>query len=159
LFLFLVIDYKDAYRKIKFFEFIFCHLLFILTLFSHMDKKKRKKNFFLVHILDQTKRTYMDRVSFLYIWTNRQIYALRPCIYLATSRRGKKIDEQERGRERGRRRRRKSKNKSTAINLLLCRQRHSTFYFFIRMVLPLFSSLSFSLNYDGGLHWVLQITD
>jgi hypothetical protein len=78
------------------FVFYFCHLLFILTLFSHINKKKKKKNF-LVHILDQTKRTYMDRVSFLYIWTNRQIYALRPCIYLATTRRGKKIDE--RGRE------------------------------------------------------------
>jgi hypothetical protein len=57
------------------FVFYFCHLLFILTLFSHINKKKKKKNF-LVHILDQTKRTYMDRVSLLYIWTNRQIYAL-----------------------------------------------------------------------------------
>ena len=93
------------------------------------EEKKGGKNF-LVHILDQTKRTYMDIVSFFYIWTNRQIYALRPCIYLATSRRGKKIDErgdEEEAAEGGERTRERSgergkgKNKSTAINLLLCR--------------------------------------
>lgn len=79
--------------------FVICCLysLYFLTLkrIKKKKKKKRRKDNLLVHILDQTKRTSMDRVSFLYIWTNRQIYALRPCIYLATSRRGKKIDEQE----------------------------------------------------------------
>jgi hypothetical protein len=100
----------------------------------------------------------MDRVSFLYVWTNQQIYAVRSCIYLVTSRRGKKIDEREI--ERGRRR--KSKNKSTAINLLLCRQRHSTFYFFIRMVLPLFSSLFLSqlrrwLTFGSADNWLIKL--
>ena len=130
----------------KIIYFISCFLSSVVyTHFVFSHKRKRRRENLLVHILDQTKRTSMDRVSFLYIWTNRQIYALRPCIYLATSRREKKIDEQEietEGEREGRRRRReeeeeerrKSKNQSTAINLLLCRQRHSAFYFFIRMV-------------------------
>ena len=64
----------------------------------------------------------MDRVSFLYIWTNRQIYALQPCIYLATSRRGKKIDKREIETEREEEEEEKAQEyEYIAINLLFCR--------------------------------------
>jgi hypothetical protein len=99
----------------------------------------------------------MDRVSFLYIRTNRQIYALRPCIYLATSRREKKIDEREIETERNGE---EEKARIRVLPLIFFFADndtvHSTSLFeWYCLSFP----LSFSLNYDGGLHWVLQITD
>ena len=135
----------------------FDHLLFILTLFSHINKKKKKEKFSCSHTGSNEEETYMDRVSFLYIWTNRQIYALRPCIYLATTRRGKKIDKREREREKERE---EEKARIRVLPLI--------FFFADNDIVhstPLFEwyclsfPLSFSLNYDGGLHSVLQITD